>query len=54
MMAAALHLFVAGTGNPGWIAKIGLVRLLVTTPLLFAAAAAFESTVVVALIITLV
>jgi lipopolysaccharide exporter len=53
MMAAALRLFVVGTGNPGWIAKIGIVRLLVTTPLLFAAAAAFESTVVIALIITL-
>jgi O-antigen/teichoic acid export membrane protein len=52
MIAAALRLFVAGTGNPGWIAKIGLVRLLVTTPLLFAGVAAFESTVVVAVIIT--
>ena len=28
MMAAALQLFVGGTGNPGWIAKIGLVACL--------------------------
>ena len=52
MLAAALRLFVAGTGHPGWIARIGLVRLVVTAPLLFAAAYAFESMVVVALIIS--
>jgi hypothetical protein len=52
MLAAALRMFVAGTGNPGWIARIGIVRLVVMAPLLFVAAHAFESMVVVALLIS--
>ena len=51
MLAAALRLFVGGTGNPGWVAKLGLARLLVITPLLFTVAFVFDSAVAVAAVI---
>ena len=51
MLAAALRLFVGGTGNPGWVAKLGLARLLVITPVLFTVAVVFDSAVAVAAVI---